>query len=103
MIRQLIAIPTLLFAAYASAECPRTFPTQQPIVPDGKFASEAEMHRAQVAVKAYVDSIETSLACNTRLITLQQNRGVYLAEQAAASYNTQLQAYRDKEGLLATN
>lgn len=103
MIKQLIAIPTLLFAAYANAECQRSFPDELPIVPQGKFASEAEMHQAQLAVKAYVDSIETALACNAHLVPLQQNRGVFLAEQAAASYNTQLQAYREREGLVATN
>jgi hypothetical protein len=103
MIKHLMAIPTLLFAAHASAGCPTSFPAEQPIVPDGKSASEAEMYRAQVAVKAYVDTIETLLECRTGLIPLQQNRGVFLAEQVANDYNEALQEYREKASLAAAN
>ena len=101
--KKLLAIPTLLFAMHSVAECPVFIPANAPGIPAGESASEEEMYQAQVAVDAYVDAIENYLGCNRHLHALKYNRGVLLAEKAAARFNTELRAFRQKEVLASSD
>ncbi|MBN7795676.1 hypothetical protein [Parahaliea mediterranea] len=101
--KHLLAVPALVFAANAMAQCPASMPESTPVVPNGQEASHEEMYHAQVAVKDYVDAIETYLDCRSELHPLQHSRSVYLAETMADSYNAELAKFRARENMLATN
>ncbi|GAB3280504.1 hypothetical protein [Parahaliea aestuarii] len=101
--KQLLAIPALVLAAGAMAECPAQFPSDAPAVPSGQAATHEQMYEAQVAVNAYVEAIENYLDCRSELHPLQQSRSLYLAESVADSYNAELAKFRARENMLATN
>jgi len=48
----LIALPAMLIALQANAECPADFPANKPVVPNGATASEADMLAAKKAVES---------------------------------------------------
>jgi hypothetical protein len=101
--KRFLAVPALFLAASAMAECPASLPDSRPAIPDGEQASRVEMYRAQGAVNAYVDRIESFLDCRVGLHPLQQSRGIYLAEAAADAYNTEQAKFRARERMLADN
>lgn len=101
--KSLLAIPALLLATSAMADCPASMPSSQPAVPSGDSATHEQMYEAQKAVNEYVDAIENYLDCRSELHPLQQSRSVYLAEAVAQSYNSELAKFRARENMVATN
>jgi len=101
--KHLLAIPALVLATRAMAECPASMPTSQPAIPSGEEATHEQMYEAQVAVNQYVDAIESYLDCRAELHPLQHSRGIYLAETTASAFNSELASFRARENMLATN
>ncbi len=102
--KSLIAIPTILFALQAAADCPAQRPTDAPSVPSGTEASKQEMYAAQSAVQDYVDSVQAFLTCRAPALSIiEHDYYVELAHEAALDYNEALQAYRRAQEALASN
>ncbi len=101
--KHLLAIPALLFASHTFAECPATLPQSQPVIPDGATVSHEVMYEAQEAVREYVETIEQYLECRAGVHPLQNARYVYLAETVADAYNAELNEFRARDNMVATN
>lgn len=101
--KHLLAIPALMLASSAMAECPASMPSNQPAIPSGQEATHEQMYEAQVAVNQYVDAIENYLDCRSELHPLQRSRSIYLAETTADAFNGELASFRARENMLATN
>lgn len=102
--KRTIALSTLLFALNASADCPSRIPTQMPAIPDGPTASEQAMRGGQIAVQAYVSTIEAYLRCrNILLRDGPYNELLDRAISAADAYNRELQVFKQQDDMLARN
>ena len=100
----LLAIPAILFATHAAAECGVTRPAEAPEVPSGASASKEEMYEAQTATQAYVDQVAQFLKCREKGISILEHD--YLADKAfdaAIDYNDELEAYRRTQEAVASN
>ncbi len=91
----LIALPAMLIALQANAECPADFPANKPVVPNGATASEADMLAAKKAVESFVAEGEAYLACSN-LITVLHNRKVEKLNRAAAAFNEEAARFNDR-------
>lgn len=102
--KRLNALSTLLFVLNASAECPSDIPTEIPGMPDGSAASEETMRNAQVAIQAYVSTIEAYLRCRDLELTNSfYNELVDKAMDGADAYNRELRRYQRQDDMLAKN
>lgn len=100
----LLAIPALVFATHAAAECAATRPSEAPEVPAGATASKLEMYQAQTATQAYVDQVAEFLNCREKaLSTLEHDYLADKAFEAAIEYNEELKAFRRTQEAVAAN
>ena len=100
----LLAIPAILFATHAAADCGVTRPAEAPEVPSGVTASKLEMYEAQKATQAYVDQVAEFLKCREKALTTVEHD--YLADKAfdaAMDYNNELKIYHRTQEAIAIN
>ena len=100
----LLAVPMIMFAAHAAADCGVTRPGEAPEVPSGASASKQEMYIAQTATQAYVDQVAEFLKCREKAISVLEYD--YLVDQAfdaALDYNDELKAYQRSQEAIASN
>ncbi len=100
----LLAIPAILFATHAAADCGVTRPAEAPEVPSGVTASKLEMYEAQKATQAYVDQVAEFLKCREKAMSTLEHD--YLADKAfdaAMDYNDELKAYQRNQEAIASN
>lgn len=98
--RRLVALLMFSWGLTAAAECPVKRPGEEPAVPNGAVASEAEMHRAQLAVENYLLQAERYLDCgymNRRQYNLLLTRMEMLTKQ----YDEELLQFRMRESAVA--
>lgn len=98
--KALLAIPAMLIAMNAAADCPAQRPTELPAVPAVATATEADMAAAQLATKAYVESVDRFLSCREgHLSSLEHNFFVAEAHSAAERYNQALRDFQQRESI----
>ena len=98
--KALLAVPAMMIAMNAAAGCPGQRPTEIPQMPVAESASQQEMAEAQMAAKAYVDSVSEFLECRAAHLSDQEhNLFVFSAESVAAEYNATLFAYQQRESI----
>ena len=99
-----IALLALAFSLNATADCPAALPTMMPVAADGYSASLDAMHSSRAAVAGYVQTIENYLSCQDRLLSdARHDELVEQAEEAAGTFNVQLQHYRQSQNSVAKN
>ena len=102
MKKALLAIPAIMIAMNAAAECTSDRLPEKPTLPAGEAATRAEMHEAQQAAQAYVDGVVEFVNCREKHLTdFEHNFYVHAAERMAGEYNTQLQAYQQAREAVA--
>ena len=98
--KALLAIPAMLIAMNAAAECPAQRPTELPAVPVATTASQADMVAAQTATQAYVESVIDFVNCRQDYITdLEHNFFIESARSAAENYNETLREFNQREAV----
>ena len=102
--KALLAVPAMLVAINAAADCPVERPTNAPEMPVAAVASKAQMYAAQAETQAYVDRVEAFLNCRQAYLNdMEHNFFVVAAEQAAHDYNQTLRAYRQQQEAVASS
>lgn len=104
--KHLLFVSALAFSGSTLAACPDH--TERPMaapppVPDGASATDIEMHEAGVATRDFVAAIENWLACEPPRFSIIHNMMVERAEDAAESYNLELEAFLARESMVASN
>lgn len=91
--KAIVAVTLLMLATSLSvAACNSHFFDEQPSIPVGSTATEAEMQSAQKAVKAYVDLVERDIRCVTD--DFAYNTGVRRLKKFVRGYNEALHQYQ---------
>ncbi|TDG15951.1 hypothetical protein E2F43_06920 [Seongchinamella unica] len=98
--KALLAVPAMLIAMNAAADCPAKRPTEAPEMPAVATASKADMAAAQAATQTYVDSVVDFLNCrNYAMHDVEYNYFVEAAYSAAQTYNDMLREYQQRDAL----
>ena len=101
--KALLAIPAMLIAMNAAAECPAQRPTELPAVPVATTASQADMVAAQPATQAYVESVNDLVKGRQDYITeLEHNYYIESARTAAETYTETLRECNQREAVASS-
>ena len=98
--KTLLAVPALLLALNATAGCPVDHPRQQPVLPDGANATQAEMYQAQLEADRYLLQAETYLDCGL-MNRRQYNILLGQMETFAEAYDEELIEFQIRSHMVA--
>jgi hypothetical protein len=104
MIKVFLAVPALVIAMNAGADCQSGLPTEVPSMPEGATATRLQIEQAQVDAQAYVDSVAAFLDCPRKEVSdMKHNFFVDSAFQTAKKYNQTLIRFNQRAQSLASN
>lgn len=101
--KALLAVPAMLIAINAAAQCPAKRPTEAPEMPAVATADKADMVAAQTATQTYVDGVVDFLNCrHYSMHDVEYNYFVEAAHSAAQKYNETLREFKQRDALASS-
>lgn len=101
--KALLAVPAMMIAMNAAADCPAKRPVEAPEMPVVATATKSDMVAAQTATQDYVDGVVQFLNCRDySMHDVEYNYFVEAAYSAAEKYNETLREYKQRDALASS-